>query len=499
MNLKNFIVLERIPKAPPYLFSLADAEFVNSYFRNIHQIDKSPGAHLNIYEDQDFLFCYQLDDLRECTQAIFEKLIANPHWGIELDNLVLEKAEEFFTYSEEVRNKKISELSNDELVGINQKWFFKYFHDSWLSGWPAVLVDFERNLFSDYLLDYLKQKIKTKKYPVSVGDVFSILTTPLRNTYAEKEFRSLLNLLEMAQNDTRLIKQAKTGGWLEFDKHYQDHCWMPFMYTGPVWSRDYFIDSLNGFLKEGVDPQVRLQEVEDNKKELEDLQEKYHQDLEIHNQFKTLFEVAKRFVYAKSYRKDAMYFSCYVIDQVLREIAKRTYLSVDQVRRVYPWEIEGLLKGQGPDQEIINQRKYAVQYSDNQGRQTYEGDKAREFVKKIEFVEQETQTPSQILGDCASVGKVRGLVKLINSPQDMAKMEPGNILVSYATSPDIMPAIKKSVAIVTDLGGIICHAAIVSRELRIPCVVGTKNATKVLKDGDLVEVDATHGIVRIII
>ncbi|MFZ2978091.1 MAG: HAD-IA family hydrolase, partial [Candidatus Magasanikiibacteriota bacterium] len=77
-------------------------------------------------------------------------------------------------------------------------------------------------------------------------------------------------------------------------------------------------------------------------------------------------------------------------------------------------------------------------------------------------------------------------------------MEDNNVLVSYATSPDIMPAIKKAVAIVTDLGGIICHAAIVSRELHIPCVVGTKIATKVLQDGDIVEVDATHGIIRII-
>ncbi|MEW6408479.1 MAG: PEP-utilizing enzyme [Patescibacteria group bacterium] len=78
----------------------------------------------------------------------------------------------------------------------------------------------------------------------------------------------------------------------------------------------------------------------------------------------------------------------------------------------------------------------------------------------------------------------------------MAKMRKGDILVSIATDPDIVPAMKKASAIVTEQGGVTSHAAIVSREMRIPCVIGTKIATKVLRDGDLVEVDATKGLVR---
>jgi len=77
-------------------------------------------------------------------------------------------------------------------------------------------------------------------------------------------------------------------------------------------------------------------------------------------------------------------------------------------------------------------------------------------------------------------------------------MQKGDILISIATNPDLVPAMKIAGAIVTDVGGITCHAAIVSRELNIPCVVGTKIATKALHEGDLIDVDATHGIVRII-
>jgi len=66
------------------------------------------------------------------------------------------------------------------------------------------------------------------------------------------------------------------------------------------------------------------------------------------------------------------------------------------------------------------------------------------------------------------------------------------------TVPDFLPAMKKAKAIVTDEGGLTCHAAIVSRELSIPCIIGTRIATKVLKDGDLVEVDSNEGKIRIL-
>ena len=66
------------------------------------------------------------------------------------------------------------------------------------------------------------------------------------------------------------------------------------------------------------------------------------------------------------------------------------------------------------------------------------------------------------------------------------------------TSPDFIAGIKKAAAIVTNEGGILCHAAIVSREFGIPCIVGTKTATRLIKTGDLIEVDGNHGFVRII-
>ena len=80
--------------------------------------------------------------------------------------------------------------------------------------------------------------------------------------------------------------------------------------------------------------------------------------------------------------------------------------------------------------------------------------------------------------------------------KDIPLMQRGEILISPMNMPDFVPAMEKAAAIIKDEGGILCHAAIISRELGIPCIVGTQHATKIFKDGDLVEVDAEKGVVR---
>jgi len=106
--------------------------------------------------------------------------------------------------------------------------------------------------------------------------------------------------------------------------------------------------------------------------------------------------------------------------------------------------------------------------------------------------------PDSVKGQCGALGKVRGKIRVIIYQHDFKKFKKGEILVSGMTRPEFMPLIQKAKGIITDEGGITCHAAIISRELKIPCVTGTKVATQILKDGNLVEMDATSGMVRII-
>ncbi len=93
----------------------------------------------------------------------------------------------------------------------------------------------------------------------------------------------------------------------------------------------------------------------------------------------------------------------------------------------------------------------------------------------------------------ASPGSAHGNVRVLRTPDQAGELQNGEVLVAPMTSPDWVPAIRRAAALVTDSGGVTCHAAIVSRELRIPCVVGTRDATRILRNGELVTVDGAKG------
>ncbi len=104
----------------------------------------------------------------------------------------------------------------------------------------------------------------------------------------------------------------------------------------------------------------------------------------------------------------------------------------------------------------------------------------------------------EIRGEIAARGTVSGMVKIIFTSKDLHKISEGDVLVSPMTRPEFLSAMNRSVAFITDEGGITCHAAIIARELKKPCIIGTKIATQVLKDGDMVEVDGERGVVKIL-
>jgi len=122
----------------------------------------------------------------------------------------------------------------------------------------------------------------------------------------------------------------------------------------------------------------------------------------------------------------------------------------------------------------------------------------KEKLDKIENIINKIETNiTQFKGMTAQKAKkIRGSVKIISSFNEISSFAKDSILVTVMTAPNYISAMKKAKAIITDEGGITCHAAIISRELNIPCIIGTKIATKVLKDGDEVELDFEKGIVK---
>lgn len=156
-----------------------------------------------------------------------------------------------------------------------------------------------------------------------------------------------------------------------------------------------------------------------------------------------------------------------------------------------------------PPKETLEDRKKIFFASYRKvGKETYlSGKEAEREISKLKLfkdIDASVEQVSEFFGQVAYKGKVAGKAVLIFKREDMNKFKDGEIIVSPMTEPGYIPIMKKARAIVTDEGGMLCHAAIVAREMKKPCIIGTKIATKVLKDGDLVEIDANKGIVKIL-
>lgn len=119
-------------------------------------------------------------------------------------------------------------------------------------------------------------------------------------------------------------------------------------------------------------------------------------------------------------------------------------------------------------------------------------------IKQAADALHETENITELKGTVAQGGFARGTVRVCRHARDIASFPAGAILVAPMTRPEYVPAMQKASAIITDEGGITSHAAIIARELGKPCIIGTRIATKVFKDGDTVEVDADRGIVKVL-
>lgn len=117
-------------------------------------------------------------------------------------------------------------------------------------------------------------------------------------------------------------------------------------------------------------------------------------------------------------------------------------------------------------------------------------------VGKIELLVSVDKNTLSVKGASAFAGKAVGIARIILDPEAPNNFQTGDILISGSTRPEFLAIMHKAAAFVTDAGGILSHAAITAREMKKPCVIGTKNATKVFKDGDRIEVDANTGLIR---
>jgi phosphohistidine swiveling domain-containing protein len=195
---------------------------------------------------------------------------------------------------------------------------------------------------------------------------------------------------------------------------------------------------------------------------------------------KGLCDELKELVYFRTDRTDKYYETLALSQEVFKEVAGHLNISF---RELENYDAESIING--------HPKKFDKPYS-------YFHLNGEIIIKKGQFIKFSKILNTEVRGTSAFDGKVQGRVKIVHNPKEINKVNPGDILVTQMTFPAFISAMQKAAAFITDEGGITCHAAIIAREMKKPCIVGTKIATKVLKDGDMVEVDAERGVVTII-
>jgi phosphoenolpyruvate synthase/pyruvate phosphate dikinase len=194
---------------------------------------------------------------------------------------------------------------------------------------------------------------------------------------------------------------------------------------------------------------------------------------------------------------------------IIQKASRQHGLPAADIEAYTEREIVNLFDGvKVPQGELENRRRaYAIYKDASEETCLIAGREAQELISRLDAAMQGSEVA--VISGKVAHGKgmiVRGRAAVISrdyaDEQAMHRrieaMSRGDILVSETTEPSMMAAFHKAAAVVTDIGGMLSHAAITARELGLPCIVGTGNASRSIKDGDMVEVDAEKGVVKIL-
>lgn len=329
-------------------------------------------------------------------------------------------------------------------------------------------------------------------------EYFAAISQPSDRSYVMREHISLLRI-------ARLLKDGAEKAMEALSRHQREFYWIANSYKDikelPV---DHFLElAKEESAKSDAELEAAIRDLESLPKRIEVEREALLSRFAPPKELEEKLRITPIIGAWLDERKEVTVRGNHYLTVYLREIGKRNDYSLEEMYYFTPPEIDALLLGgtKVPKQELAARRHrlvYVISESDDS--MLISGTKAAKLIEYFERATGSKTSATSVRGIVASRGPggtMQGRVQVVLDPEGV-DFKKGNVLVSTMTRAEYVPFMKQASAIVTDEGGITCHAAVVSRELRKPCIIGTKIATKVLKDGDLVEVNTNHGSVKIL-
>ena len=437
------------------------------------------------------------------------------NWYGDLENftamgeIIIEKLKNDKNYSTQVLKEEISlgkkviklsdKIMKEDLTKFNKAKLAKYIGKLYQAGkdlcgvgFVAVVSDLRHYKLSTLLKDIIKKKVEDLKLNININEAFSILITPIKNIFA----RDLkLDLFELALIVSRQGKSDLAVNDPRIKKLKEKYIWFDFGYVGPSHDEKFYVEEVKEILTMG-NIESRLAEAE---KELELFavkQEELVEKLQLSEVEQNLFKGARDIMYNKQYRTETEFKMFFALDLLLDRAAELLEISKVNLHRCSLYELLDILAGKLDIQDLpVAGRKQHCVCIEEPGKKFFylTGKAAEKYLAENVAQEEFNINTTSVHGMVAYIGEATGKAKVVLTAKDIDKVAEGDILIAVQTSPDFLPAMKKASAFVTDIGGITCHAAIVAREMKKPCVVGSKVATKIFKDNDLVKVDGNNG------
>lgn len=385
--------------------------------------------------------------------------------------------------------KKKSELSRKEILDLWEEFdeivliAFSWFYIPWYVT--------EYNLLTDRIKQKLEKNEKIKQI-TNINNSVAILSFPIKKAMFQEEQKDFFELCKLVKDKNDFKDLA--------EKYLKEHAWMKTFMTLPIdpLSIQELMDRVNEEVKGDFISQHEIQEKQKIKNN--EITKKLLKEIN-DSELISFIEQARELGWLLTFSVELAMRSLGNLIPFYKILAKELGVDYLQWNNLKSSEIIEILKGKLKisNKELEERSNGFVFLMENGKEGLIVGEKGKELAEYLdENIGAVDENIKEIRGQGACSGVVRGKVRITLTPKESYKLEKGEILVCSMTSPDYIPAMKRAAAFITDEGGLLCHAAIISREMNKPCIIKTKIATRVLKTGDLIEVDAGKGIVKVL-
>ena len=441
--------------------------------------------------EQDRADCF-LDeaDIQRGAHLVVRAADGRPSWSKSLMAQWLFDEQSFEAFFERMKQGNLESLSDTALVALFEEYRTRL-TDRLTSS--SIIDHFALGTDRD-LADRLKVELGVAEAR-EFHHLFSIATAPVHQSFIVQAEIDLLQIVFTAQQRGMHDPAVQSA----IQAHQQRYFWLNNNYVRAlVIPVDEFMTEVERWLASGKDITQEIAQLQQTPKKHRAAKTQLFSEHSLSRELRTLIEISEDFTWWQDERKRATYLASHAGTLILTEMSRRRTVTVALLKYLVPSEVgEWFLTGKIAVDELMARRNKSVMLWEEDRVMVASGSVVDQIHEKILGMST-TSEVQDLRGLVANIGRAIGTAKVVMSSEDISKVEEGDVLVAVMTRPDYLPAMRRAAAIVTDEGGITSHAAIVSRELGVPCIIGTKVATKSFKDGDMVEVNANHNWVRIL-